>query len=149
MVAVWDDRSTFSHTVTSLMFNTSQESTWDWIQDSVWGNRLHGVLQREACILGGRDKRTNMWQLPINLTCNIKVSWRFFRPWHISKTHRITQPKHNGRNNKKTQLVSSLYILPYKRQYYMYMQQAVFSPSIQIINGAENNNNHQGRPCLI
>ena len=105
------------------------------------------VYYKDKLVLGGgRDKKTEMWQLPIipvlknnmleGLDLPIPAPWR----------GTITQARHNTRFT--INVANNLHTLLYKHQQLKYMHQSFFSPPIQTTAESANNNQLQGIPCL-
>lgn len=94
--------------------------------------------QGDLVLLGGRDKKTGLWQLPINP--NVK-------PDGVSSTIRgldlhtpSTPVAHHAAHN--------VYTLPYKRNQLKYMHQSLFNPPIPTLLRAIQNEQLEGFPFM-
>ena len=88
----------------------------------------------QLMLSGGRDKKTNMWKLPINPVSRNNTLLSLDLP--LQGPRRQT----HGANN--------LYTLPFKQQQLKYMHQSFFNLPIQTLIAASNNNQLKGIPLL-
>ena len=102
----------------------------------------------ELVLCGGRDKKTEMWQLPINPVSknNRLEGLDLMGISQAAITSRATAPRASAHSAQA--MINSLYTLPYKHQQLKYMHQSFFSPPIQTISEAASNNQLHGIPCL-
>ena len=91
----------------------------------------------ELVLSGGRDKKTEMWQLPINPVSKNNLLEGLDLPITAPRRGAITQARHNARF--AIDVANNLHTLPYKHQQLKYMHQSFFIPQIQTITEAENN----------
>ena len=100
----------------------------------------------ELVLSGGRDKKTEMWQLTINPVSKNNTLEGLDLPITAPRRGAITQARHNARF--AIDGANNLHTLPYKHQQLKYMHQSFFNPPIQTIAEAANNEQLEGIPCL-
>ena len=100
----------------------------------------------ELVLSGGRDKKTEMWQLPINTVSKNYVFEGLDLPITAPRRGAITQARHN--TIFAIDVANNLHTLPYKHKRLKCMHLSFFSPPIQTIAEASNNKQLEGIPCL-